>query len=286
MPQVEGASSSCWVSARSMPSLTVTRSRPWRGASSSTAASQAGPSYHQWPSSSVSSAQQSSPPPATRSDRTLDEVARVLAGQRERRLAVVRPAGVVPRPEVVHGAAVVVAVGVVDRVAVAVVPDQLDRLPVDRHGHRPGLGGDRAEVVEALDPRLVDAERAHAVVGEVALEPGRVRALRQPEAAAPVAEAAHVGRPAGGQLQAQAGVGGQHRQQRVGRARRPQLDALEVGERARAGRGRGARRPRRRTCSRRRRGAPRRPARARRRCRARRSRRRGSARASRAGSVR
>ena len=53
----------------------------------------------------------------------LDEVACVLARLRLRRVAVVRAAGVVPGPQVVDGAAVVVAVGGADGIAVAVVPD-------------------------------------------------------------------------------------------------------------------------------------------------------------------
>ena len=46
---------------RSTPSSSVTRSRPWEAASSNTASSQICPSYHQWPSSSVSSAKVSRP---------------------------------------------------------------------------------------------------------------------------------------------------------------------------------------------------------------------------------
>ena len=92
----------------------------------------------------------------------------------------------------------IVAVGGAGGIAVAVVPDQLDRLPVDRHRHRPGLGGDRTQVVEAGDPGLVHAEGAHSVIGEVALEPWLERALRPPEAALPGAEAPRVRGGAGG----------------------------------------------------------------------------------------
>ena len=53
--------------------------------------------------------------------------------------AVVGAAAVVPRLEVVEGAAVVVAVGAVSRVAARVVPHQLHRRPVDRHRHRARL---------------------------------------------------------------------------------------------------------------------------------------------------
>ena len=76
-PQVEASRSRRSAPTRSMPSLSVTSSRPARGASSSTARSHCCPSYHQWPSSSVSSAQQSSPPAAEARGRALDEVARV-----------------------------------------------------------------------------------------------------------------------------------------------------------------------------------------------------------------
>ena len=126
----------------------------------------------------------------------------------------------------------VIAVGAVDRIAALAVPDQLDGLPVDRQGARAGLGRDRHQVVEIGHARLVDAERAHAVVGEVALEPGRVSALRYPEATAPGAEARDVRANAGGELQAQAGVRGEQRQHGVRGGRRPQLDAVERAERA------------------------------------------------------
>ena len=220
-------------STRSIPSLTVTSSSPWRGASSSTAASQAGPSYHQWPSSSVSSAQQSSPPSATRARGALHEVARVLAGERQRGLAVVGAAGVVPGLEVVDGAAVVVAVGAVRRGSRR-GRSRPARPSASRSARPPGpprwppAAGGRSRRTRGL----VDAEGPHAVVGEVALQARRVGALRQPEAAAPLAEAAQVRGGAGGQLQPQPGVGGEHRQQRVGRARGPQLHPVERGERA------------------------------------------------------
>ena len=74
----------------------------------------------------------------------LHEVAGVLAGERERRRVVVRVTGVAPWLQVVDRPAVVVPVGPARRIAVALVPHQLDRSPVDRHRHRPGLGGDWA----------------------------------------------------------------------------------------------------------------------------------------------
>jgi hypothetical protein len=59
-----GAGTAGW---RRTASSSGASSRPCAGASSSTASSHHGPSCHQWPSSSVSTAQTASPPPATRS---------------------------------------------------------------------------------------------------------------------------------------------------------------------------------------------------------------------------
>ena len=76
------------------------------------------------------------------------------------------------------------------------------------------------------------------MVGELALEPRRVGALRQPEAAPPVAEAPHVGGRAGGQLEPQRRVGGEQRQQRVRGRRGPQLHAARARGRRPPDRGR------------------------------------------------
>ena len=85
-----------------MPSDRVTSRTPCASASSNTAPSQAGPSYHQWPSSSVSSAQQRRPPSLrAASAGPRDEVARVLARELERGVVVVGPPGVAPRLQVV-----------------------------------------------------------------------------------------------------------------------------------------------------------------------------------------
>ena len=85
----------------------------------------------------------------------------------------------------------------------------------------------RLEVIEIRDTGLIDAEGPHAVVRELAFQPGCVGALGQPEAALPRAEAAQVGGGAGGQLEPPPGVGGQQRQQRVGGRGGPELDPVE-----------------------------------------------------------
>ena len=118
------------------------------------------------------------------------------------------------------------------RVAVG-APDQLDRLPVDRHGHRPRLGGHRRELVERAEPErigLVHAEAARAVPCQLALEARLVAALGQPEAPAPALEAPLVGGRPHADLQPPPAVRGQQRQQRVGGRARPQLHALERAE--------------------------------------------------------
>ena len=233
LPQVEGASGRAAGSASSTPSDTVTSRTPCASASSNTARSQSSPSYHQWPSSSVSSAQQSRPPSASFSAARAHEVARVRARELERGVVVVRLAGVVPRLQVVDGPAPVVAVGAVRGVAALVAPDELDRLPVDRHAPRaPRRWRPGVRWSNPATPRLVDAEDAHAVVGQLALETRDVGALGQPEAAAPVAEPAQVRRGAGGHLEPHAGVGGHQRQQPVGGGGGPELHAARARAKA------------------------------------------------------
>ena len=117
-------------------------------------------------------------------------------------------------------------------VAVLVVPDELHRLPVDRHRHRPGVGGHRQQVVEAVTLVWSTQKARTPCVGELALEPRHVRALGQPEASAPVAEALQVRRRPGRELEPQAGVGGDQRKQRVRGGGGPELHSLERAERA------------------------------------------------------
>ena len=182
----------------------------------------------------MSSAQHTRPPPSRPFRHMAQEVARVAAGERQRRLTVVRLARVRPRAQVVDGAAVVVAVGGVPRVPVALVPHELHRLPVHRHGHRPRVERHRLELLGRAEPvghGLVHAEAAHAVLRQGVLEPGRVCALRQPEPSAPAAEAAPVRRDAGAQLEPEAGVGGQQRQHGMRGRRGPELHTLEGAER-------------------------------------------------------
>ena len=154
----------------------------------------------------------------------------------------------------------VVAVGVVRRVAVAVVPDQLDGRPVDRHRHRAGLGRDRVQVVEARRPPS----------GRRRTRAPRGRRGRAPAPARRRTRAARSRRPSG-----RSGAGATRSRWRAGGAARRRWPAAAAARgwptrstarpgRARrtlpAGRGRGARRPAPRARSRRRPGAPRRPA--------------------------
>ena len=222
-------------------SHTVTSSSPAAAASSTTPASQAWPSYHQWPEQlGVERAGEQARAAAlrrvgvqARGARAPRSRARARAPAPARARGSYTPARVVPRAQVVHGAAVVVAVVGMHGVAAAVVPHQLHRLPVDRHGHRARGGEHGLELVGravAQRRRLVHAERPHAVVAQVALQARGIGALRQPQPAAPAAEAALVGRDAGGQLQAQPGVAGQQRKHGVRGGGGPQLHVAGIAE--------------------------------------------------------
>ncbi len=155
-PRWTGASSRAAGSTSSMPSDTVTSRTPCASASSSTARSQAWPSYHQWPSSSVSSAKQSRPPPASLGG------ARARSRVRARGRARARPRGRTARRRCStaagRGRCGPSSCGsAVRRVAVLVAPDELRRTP-SRSGRRPGRPVARRQVVEALHAGLVDAE--------------------------------------------------------------------------------------------------------------------------------
>ena len=273
-PSWTSCSSRSTGSVRATPSLTVVSSRPCSPASARTARSHCWPSYHQWPEQLGVEREAQQPGPAPVGgvgvqplDAAGDEVARVRARLLGRVRASVRAAADVPRAQVVGGAVVVVAVAGGGGVAGQPVPHQLDGLPVDRHRHHAGGGQHRLELfgrAEAVHRRLVDAGDGDPHVGQLALQPGRVRALGQPQPAPERAEAALVGRGAGGQLEPHARVAGQQRQQRVGGGRGPQLHrgvALDPRRARRPDRGPRpvAARPAR---GRRRRGAPRPPARA------------------------
>src|SRR5207302_7419559 len=135
----------------------------------------------------------------------LHEPARVAPREHERLPVPVRAPAVVPGPQVVDGPAVVVAVQRVGRIALR-VPYQADQLPVHRDGYRAGAGRDRLELVEGAEAErvgLVDAERAHAVLGQLALEPRAVAALGEPEAAPEGPEAALVRADPGADLDPQ-----------------------------------------------------------------------------------
>ena len=236
-------------SRRSSASSSRTSSRPCREHSSTTASSHAIPSYHQCPSSSVSSAQTARPPPGRPAPSRLqalagagDEVRGVLPGERERALVVVGLAVVAPRRVVVDGVVVVVAVDAGGRVAV-VAPDERHRRAVDRHERHALLADERAQVLARAEPEAVgqlDAGGVHPRVGERRGQPRGVGALGQPEAAAPALapEARAVSLDAGLDLRAHAGVGGEQRQHGVRgrggplrvRRERPQQVAAAAGE--------------------------------------------------------
>lgn len=129
---------------------------------------------------------------------------------------------------VVDGEGVVVAIGTVGGVA-AVAPDQLDRRAVDRHQQRPVGALQRRQLGGAATAEhvgQVDADSVDAGLLQQRVEPRRVGALGQPEAAAPLACAGLLqpralrGDP-GLDLQPHARVGRQQRQHRVRRRRGP-----------------------------------------------------------------
>ena len=191
LPQVDGASSTLAAARRALERLVDGDQRrgPARGrlARAPPPATPA-PSYHQWPSSSVSSAQhEQSPPPADRAaqPRASRRSRRAcVARQRERRVAVVGRAGVVPRPV---GRARCGGGSRGRRRAPGsrrVAPHELDRLASRSAPARAG-GGRAAACRWSRAPRpktlgQVDAERAHAGVGE---RRARARARRRTRAA-------------------------------------------------------------------------------------------------------
>jgi hypothetical protein len=129
---------------------------------------------------------------------------------------------------VVDGVVVVVAVVRVRRVT-GVAPHERDRRAVDRREHDAALADERAQVRGSTQPEgrgELDAGRAHAGLAERGLEPRCVRALRQPEAAAPAAGKARAvrGDPRL-DLQPQRGRAGEQRQHGVSRGGGP----LRVG---------------------------------------------------------
>jgi len=126
-----------------------------------------------------------------------------------------------------------VAVGGVGGVA-AVAPHELDRRAVDGHEQRPALGRDRPELTGVAAPEdvgQVDDDGVDPRLLQQRVEPRRVGALRQPEAAAPRAEARPVRGDAGADLQADGGVGRQQREDRVRRRARPRRVRAQRGDR-------------------------------------------------------
>ena len=153
-----------------------------------------------------------------------DELARVLAGARERPLAVVRAAADREGTQTVHGRRVVVAIDRIGRIA-RLVPDERDCLPVDRHRDRPGRRRTRLELGEWVGRgRLVDAEGPHACRLELLVEPRPVCAFRQPHSPGPGAESRAVRSDPGRKLELRALLGCEQREHGVRGGRRPQLD--------------------------------------------------------------
>src|ERR1700689_4099427 len=120
----------------------------------------------------------------------------MLASERERGVAIIGVAIVVPGVVVVDGVVVIVAVGARCRVA-AGAPYQRDRGAVDRYEHHSTVADDWLQVLDGAEAEAVgqlDANRTHAGLLERARQPRRVGALGQPQASAPaLAEAASVG---------------------------------------------------------------------------------------------
>ena len=165
-----------------------TRSRPVRAASSTNAARKRGPSCHQWPNSSVSNVSTQSPPSRTRSAQRAAKVGGVGTRLSARALVVVDGAVVGPRMVVVGRAVVVVAVGRGGRVAAR--RPRRGRSARGRAARAAGPAGLRSgvrwrAVAQPEDVGELDAGRVDAGLLEQRVEPGVVRALRQPEAAAP-----------------------------------------------------------------------------------------------------
>ena len=166
-------------------------STPASSQASITAASQSTPSCQKWPSSSVSSAHTASPPPSSRRARRGRELARVRARLLGRARRVVGRA--VDRPRRVA------VLGVAARVAVRRPPTGsrscARRGPSARGRSAPAAGRRRCAAAAAARRAVaehvgeVDARRVHAGLLEQRVEPRRVPALRQPEAAVPVPEA-------------------------------------------------------------------------------------------------
>jgi hypothetical protein len=139
---------------------------------------------------------------------------------------------------VAGGPPVVGAVGAGRRVA-ARAPQELQDRSVERDQERAGLRAQRPQgrgIAAPEDVGQVDARRVDAGRLQEPVEPGRVRALRKPEAALPPAEAGAVAVDADVELQAHARVRGAQRQHRVGGARRPRHVPGEGAEQARAAR--------------------------------------------------
>ena len=138
----------------------------------------------------------------------MHEIPCVLPGTAFSRLGVVGSAGIGVRAKPVRGGSVIVAVDGIGRIALG-VPDQRDRRPVDRHGHRAAVGGDRLELIELVGViGLVDAEHMSSRSAELLIEAVSERALGKPKAAAPTGEPRMVRRDASRDLESDARLRG------------------------------------------------------------------------------
>ena len=231
-PQLEAAAAAPRARGARRPRASVTSSTPCSAAAASTSSSQAGPSHHQCPSSSVSIAKTSSPRrPRSAANRRQPgrdgggELAGRARGRGPRgRVRVVRGRRRSPTGGPAQRLAMEVREGGVGRVAVE-RPEPADRLPVDRERQRAGRGRDRRQRRRRrLVRALVGAEVARAPARPSSRSsPGSIGALREPEAARR-AEAAPVRAQPGVDLQPAAGAGREQRQHRVGGRRGDQLD--------------------------------------------------------------
>ena len=231
-PQLErrsGRGSGSW---RSAASPSVTSSSPCSAAAARTSSSQAGPSHHQCPSSSVSIAKTISPrrprSAANRSSRAATaatnsrpcSLARASRGGR-----VVRSAADRPRARAAQRLAMEVGEGGIGRVAVQ-RPEPTDRLPVDRERRGPAAAAIGASAAERRLVRGSGRCRSSASSRSASSRssPGSY-AHSGSQNPLELAEPAPVRAQPGVDLQPAAGAGGNQRQHRVGRRRGEQLDA-------------------------------------------------------------
>ena len=185
------------------------------------AASQSTPSCQKCPSSSVSSAQTATRRPRAGAPPPRRSRARARGPGRPR---VPGRTGPVDRPRRVAVLGVVARVAVGRRGGVAAVVHTRSisaRSIGTRSGPEALRSGCSWRQAVAEHVGEIEADSVHAGLLQQRVEPRRVPALRQPEAAVPVPEALAVRGDAGADLEPHAGGGGEHRQHGVGGRRRP-----------------------------------------------------------------